>query len=157
MHMCAHIDTYVVQDAEISEGSILDSICITCIYAQGTSAHGCYISLLTNHDSVVTNITGLRIEREDDSLNATGCIENLEGGLYHVAVYDIEADGTVDWHNRALFLTAALNWTPPDQLNTGKSTIIYRSAGNYVSLCVTIIDLACCHITALWNMLKIPC
>ena len=124
MHMCAHIDTYVVQDAEISEGSVLDSICITCIYAQGTSAHGCYISLLKNHDSVVTNITGLRIEREGDSLNATGCIENLEGGLYHVVVYDIEADGTVDWHNRALFLTAALNWTSPDQLNTGKSTII---------------------------------
>ena len=63
------------------------------------------------------NNSSLRIEREGDSLNATGCVENLEGGLYHVAVYDIEADGTVDWHNRALFLTAALNMTSsPEQL-----------------------------------------
>ena len=114
-----------MQEAEISEGSIIDSICITCVFAQGTSAQGCYISLLENHDSAVTNTTGLRIEREGESLNVTGCIENLEGGLYHVAVYDIEADGTVDWHSRALFLTAALNWTSPssepDQLNTGKN------------------------------------
>ena len=124
MHMCAHVDTHGVQNVEISEGSIIDSICITCIFAQGTSAQGCYISLLENHDSVATNTNGLRIEREGDSLNATGCIENLEGGLYHVAVYDIEEDGTVDWHSRALFLTAALNWTASDQLNTSKSTII---------------------------------
>ena len=122
MIMCAHIDTYVMQDVEISEGSILDSICITCIYAQGTSAHGCYISLLKDRDSVVTNTTGLRIEREGDSLNATGCIKNLERGLYHVVVYDIEADGTINWNSRALFLTAALNWTASDQLNTSEST-----------------------------------
>ena len=44
-------------------------------------------------------------------MNATGCIENLEGGLYHVVVYDIEADGTVDRQNQALVITAALNWT----------------------------------------------
>ena len=70
---------------------------------------------------MATNTTGLGIEREgDDSLNATGCIEDLEGGLYHVAVYDIEADGTIDWHNSALSLTAALNWTSPDKPNTGK-------------------------------------
>ena len=124
MIMCAHVDTHGVQNVEISEGSALDSICITCIYAQGTSAHGCYISLLKDHDSVVTNTTGLRIERKGGSLNATGYIGNLEGGLYHVAMYDVEADGTVDWHNRALFLTAALNWTASDQLNTSKSTII---------------------------------
>ena len=62
---------------------------------------------------MATKITGLRIEREDDSLNATGCIEDLEGGLYHVVVYDVEANGTVDWDNRALSLTTALNWTSP--------------------------------------------
>ena len=123
-HTCTYLATYAVQDAEISQDSLLNSICITCIFAQGTSAQGCYISLLENHDSVVTNTTGLRIERKGDSLNATGCIVNLEGGLYHVAVYDIEADGTVDWHNRAFFLTAALNWTASDQLNISKSTII---------------------------------
>ena len=123
MHMCAHVDTYGVQDLEISQDSLLNSICITCVFAQGTSAQGCYISLLENHDSVGTNTTGLRIEREGESLNATGCIENLEGRLYHVVVYDVEADGTVDWHNRALVITAALNWTS-DQLNTGKRTII---------------------------------
>ena len=71
---------------------------------------------------MVTNITGLRIKREGDSLNATGCVENLEGGLYHVVAYDIEADGTVDWHNRAFAITAALNLTISlDRLNTGKS------------------------------------
>ena len=105
--------------------SRLGSMCITCIFAQGTSAQGCYISLLGNHDSVVTNTTGLRIETEGDSLNVTGCIENLEEGLYHVVAYDIEADGTVEWNSRALLLTAAMNWTSPssepDQLNTGKS------------------------------------
>ena len=111
-----------MQGAEISEVSLLNSICITCVFAQGTSAHGCYISLLENYDSVVTNVTGLRIEREGDSLNVTGCIENLEGGLYHVVVYDIEANGTVDWQNRALFFTAALNWTISlDHPSTGKS------------------------------------
>ena len=143
-HMCAHIDTYVVQDVEISEGSVLDSICVTCIFAQGTSAQGCYVSLLENHDSMVANTTGLRIEREGDSLNATGCVENLEGGLYHVVVYDSEADGTINWNSRALFLTAALNWTSsssePDQLNTGKSTTI-ELLEMIVSPCVTIIDL----------------
>ena len=122
--MCVHVDTHGVQDVEMSEGSVLDSICVTCIFAQGTSVQGCYIILLENHDSVVTNTTGLRIEREGDSLNVTGCIENLEEGTYHVVVYDIEEDGTVYWHNSALFLNAALNWTASDQLNTSKSTII---------------------------------
>ena len=104
-----------MQEAEISEG--INSICITCIFAQGTSAQGCYISL-ENHDSVATNTTGLSIEREGDSLNATGCIEDLEGGLYHVVVYDIEADGTVDWDSRALVITVALNLTStPEQVN----------------------------------------
>ena len=70
-----------MQDAEISQDSLLGSICITCNFAQGTSAQGCYVSLLENHDSVATNTTDLRIEREGDSLNATSCIENLEGGL----------------------------------------------------------------------------
>ena len=120
-----HTATYGVQEAEISEDSLLGSICITCIFARGTSAQGCYISLLQKHDSVATNTTGLRIEREDESLNATGCFENLEGGLYHVAVYDADSGGTVDWQNRALFLTAALNWTvSPNQLNTSKNTDI---------------------------------
>ena len=122
MYTHVHTATYGVQGAEISEGSLFNSICITCIFAQGTSAQGCYVSLLENHDSVVTNATGLRNEREGDSLNVTSCIENLEGGLYHVVVYDIEADGTVDWHNRALVIThAALNWTfTSDQLNTSR-------------------------------------
>ena len=122
-----------MQDTEISEVSLLNSICITCIFAQGTSAQGCYISLLKNHVSGVTNTTGLRIEREGDSLNATGCIENLEGGLYHVAVYDIEADDTVDWQNRALFLTAALNFTAShEQESTSK--IVYHRSGECMSL-----------------------
>ena len=65
------------------------------------------------------NNSSLRIEREGDSLNVTGCIENLERGLYHVVVYDIEADGTIDWQSRALFLNAALNMTSsPEQLGT---------------------------------------
>ena len=112
-----------MQGAEISKDNF--RYCITCIFARGTSAQGCYISLLENHGSVATNTTGLRIEREGDSLNATGCIEDLEGGLYHLVVYDIEANGTVDWHNSALSLTTALNWTSPssepDQLNKSAS------------------------------------
>ena len=118
-HTYTCLATYGVQDTKISKDSFRKSICITCIFAQGTSAQGCYISLLENHGSVTTNTTGLGIER-GDSLNATGCIEDLEGGLYHVAVYDIEADGTVDWQNSALSLTTALNWTSPDKPNTGK-------------------------------------
>ena len=114
-----------MQGAEITEDNLYNSICITCTFARGTSAQGCYISLLWNHDSVTTNTTGLGIEREGDSLNATGCIEDLEGGLYHVVVHDVVADGTVDWQSRALFLTAALNWTSPssepDQLNKSAS------------------------------------
>ena len=125
MYTHVHPATYGVQEAKISEGNLLNSICITCIFARGTSAQGCYISLLENHGSVATNTTGLRIEREGDSLNATGCIEDLEGGLYHVVVYEVVADGTVDWQSRALFLTAALNWTSPssepDQLNKSAS------------------------------------
>ena len=133
MHTCkihfytsvnTYIATYSVQGAEISEGGVHNSICITCIFAQGTSALGCFISLLENHDSKATNTTGLRIEREGDSLNATGCIEDLEGGLYHVVVYDVEADGTVDWDSKALSLTTALNLTIfLDQLSTGKSVL----------------------------------
>ena len=121
MYTLFHTATYGVQEAEISEDRLCNSICVTCVFAQGTSVQGCYISLLENHDSVVTNTTGLRIEREGDSLNVTGCIENLEGGLYHVVVYDIEEDGTVDWHNSALVITAALNWTSTsDQSNTSR-------------------------------------
>ena len=73
------------------------------------------------------NTTGLRIAREGGSLNAAGCIENLEGEMHHVVVYDIEEDGTIDWHNRALVITAPLNWTSPsfepDQLNTGELSL----------------------------------
>ena len=141
------IATYGVQDAEIFEGSFHNSICITCIFAQGASAQGCFISLLEIHDSVATNATGLRIEREGDSFNATGCIENLEVGLYHVAVYDIEANGTVDWQNSALSLTTALNWTSPDKPNTGKC---YHRSNRYAShtvlTCTTVLMQAtiCC-------------
>ena len=114
-----------MQGAEISEDSFRYSVCITCIFAQGTSAQGCFISLRENHNFVTTNTAGLRIERVGESLNATGCIEDLEEGLYHVAVYDVEADGTVDWDSSALFLTTTLNWTSPssepDQLNKGAS------------------------------------
>ena len=135
VHTLVHIATHDVQDAEISEGSLLNSICITCIFAQGTSAKGCYISLLENHDSKATNTTGLRIEREGDSLNATGCIEDLEGGLYHVAVYDIDADGTIDWHSRALFLTAVLNLTAsPEQQNTSKNVYYKPNESSIVNL-----------------------
>ena len=77
-HAFTCLATYGVQDVEISQDSLLGSICITCVLAQGTSAQGCYISLLENHDSVVTNTTGLRIDREGDSLNATGCIEKSD-------------------------------------------------------------------------------
>ena len=74
---------------------------------------------------MATNTTGLGIKREGDSLNATGCIENLEGGLYHVVVYDVEANGTIDWQSRALFLTAILNLTAsPEQQNTSKRIAI---------------------------------
>ena len=122
IHKPVHIATYDVEDAAIYEGSLLNSICITCVFAQKTSAQGCYISLLKDHHSMATNTSGLRIERQGDSLNATGCVENLEGGLYHVVVYDIKADGTVDWNNRALFLTAALNFTAsPEQQSTSKN------------------------------------
>ena len=123
MYTHVHTATYGVQGAEISEETLTpsNSICITCVLAQGTSSQGCYVSLLENHDSVVTNITGLRIEREGGSLNATDCVENLEGGLYHVVVYDIEADGTVDWNSKALVITTALNWTyTSDQSNTSR-------------------------------------
>ena len=134
-----HTATYGVQGAEISKETLTNSICITCVLAQGTSSQGCYVSLLENHDSVVTNITGVRIEREGGSLNATGCVENLEGGLYHVVVYDIEEDGTVDWHNRALLLTAALNWTfTSDQSNTSRkepSPTVDESTFLFVVLC----------------------
>ena len=109
-----------MQGAEITEDNLYNSICITCTFARGTSAQGCYISLLWNHDSVTTNTTGLGIEREGDSLNATGCIEDLEGGLYHVVVYDVVADGTVDWHNRALLIIVALKsnlTSTPNQVN----------------------------------------
>ena len=134
-----------MQDAEILEDSFHNSICITCTFAQGTSAQGCYISLLENHDSVATNITGLSIEREGDSLNATGCIEDLEGGLYHVVVYDVEADGTVDWQNSALSLTTALNWTSPDEPNTGKCYRYHRSDRSIICFpyCVNLHD--CSH------------
>ena len=107
VHMFTEPRMVRVQGAEISEDHLFNFICITCIFAQGTSAQGCYISFLENHDSVVTNTTGLRIEREGDSLNATGCIENLEEGLYPVVVCDIEEDSTLDWHNRALVITHA--------------------------------------------------
>ena len=90
---------------------------------------------------MATNTTGLKIER-GDSLNATGCIEDLEGGLYHVVVYDIEANGTVDWDNSALSLTTALNWTSPNQLNTGESTIIKLLDKLFLYV---IHEFVCCH------------
>ena len=140
IHILVHIATRDVQDAEISEGSLHNSICVTCIFARGTSAQGCYISLLEYHGSVATNTTGLSIEREGDSLNATGCIEDLEEGLYHVVVYDIDADGTIDWQSRALFLTAALNWTAsPEQQNTSKNVYHKPSGSMSISLNVFVI------------------
>ena len=110
---------------EISQGSLPNSICATCIFAEGTAVRGCYVHLLQEHSSLTTNISGIRIAigRESDILNATSCIDKLESksDKYHVVVYDIEADGTVDWHNRALSITAILNLTSsPDHLNTGK-------------------------------------
>ena len=90
---------------------------------------------------MTTNTTGLRIEREGDSLNATGCIEDLDGGLYHVVAYDVEADCTIDWDSRALFLTTALNLTSPAKPNTGKC--YHRSSGSTYAYCVNLHD--CSH------------
>jgi len=120
-HEYTYIATYGVQDVEISEGSFPNSICVTCIFAKGTAVQGCYIHLLEEHYSVATNVTSIWIGRVDDALNATSCIGKLESDTYHVVVYDIEADGTVDWHNRALSITVSLNLTSsPGHLNTGK-------------------------------------
>ena len=84
-------------------------------------------------------LLALELKEEDESLNATGCFENLEGGLYHVAVYDADAGGTVDWQNRALFLTAVLNWTAsPNQLNTSKNIVIWTAENNHACFCVII-------------------
>jgi len=110
---------------EISQGSLPNSICATCIFAEGTAVQGCYVHLLQEYSSLATNISGIRIAigRGSDILNATSCIDKLESksDRYHVLVYDIEADGTVDWHNRALSITVSLNLTSSlDQLNTGK-------------------------------------
>ena len=125
MNTCTRIATYGVQDVEISEGSLPNSICATCIFAEGTDVQGCYVHLLAGHFSVATNISGIRIGREGDILNATSCIAKLESesDMYHVVVYDIEADGTVDWHNKALSITASLNLTSLNQLNTLSSEI----------------------------------
>ena len=115
--------TYGVQGVEISQGSLPNSICATCIFAEGTAVQGCYVHLLQEYSSLTTNISGIRIAigRGSDVLNATSCIDKPESDRYHVLVYDIEADGTVDWHNRALSITATLNLTSSlDQLNTGK-------------------------------------
>ena len=116
-----HVATYGVQDVEISEGSLPNSICVTCIFAEGTAVRGCYIHLLQEHYSVTTNISSIWIGREGDILTAARCIDKLESDIYHVVVYDIEADGTVDWHNRALSITVSLNLTSSlDHVSTGK-------------------------------------
>ena len=70
---------------------------------------------------MAVNISGIRIDREGDAVNATGCTDNVDSDTYHVVVYDIEADGTVDWRSRALFVTASLNLTSSlAEWNTGK-------------------------------------
>jgi len=67
---------------------------------------------------VAINFSSIQIDREG-VLNATGCIDELESAMYHLVVYDIDADGTVDWDNEALSIIASVNLT--SSLNsTGK-------------------------------------
>jgi len=126
--------TYGVQDVEIFVGSLPNSICATCIFAEGTAVRGCYVHLLEDHYSVATSTSSIRIDRESDVLNATSCIDKLESksDRYHVVVYDIEANGTVDWHNRALSITASLNLT--SSLNTGRVAV--PIATTFTELCL---------------------
>jgi len=108
-----------VQNIEICGDSLPNSICVSCIFAEGTNTQGCFIRLFEGHHSAVSSTVGINIKRERDTLNATGCIDELERAMYRVVVYDIEADGTVDWDNEALSIIASVNLT--SSLNsTGK-------------------------------------
>jgi len=108
-----------VQNIEIYGGNLPNSICVSCIFAEGTNTQGCFIRLFEGHHSPGSSTVGINIKRERDTLNATGCIDELERAMYHVVVYDIEADGTVDWDNEALSIIASVNLT--SSLNsTGK-------------------------------------
>ena len=48
-------------------------------------------------------------------------------------VYDIEADGTVDWQNSALVITATLNFTV-SHMQEITSKIVYHRPGGSMSL-----------------------
>lgn len=108
-----------MQNIEIYGDNLPNSICVSCIFAEGTNTQGCFIRLFEGHRSPGSSTVGINIKRERDTLNATGCIDELERDMYHLVVYDIEADGTVDWDNEALSIVASVNLT--SSLNsTGK-------------------------------------
>ena len=93
--------TFDVQDAEvvIDEGN--NSLCLSCKFANGSTARGCVASVNDTITLVATR------SPDNEPLTATNCSNNtISGGLYEVLVHDLESDGSLSTHPAVLITVA---------------------------------------------------
>ncbi len=81
------IGTFDVQDASVVLEHPSGLLCLSCVFANGTTASGCVAAV----EELGTVLTAMR---QPDRLTANNCSDSLaSGGRYQVLVYDLESTG----------------------------------------------------------------
>ena len=85
-------DTFNVQ--KVSTSVFQSKECVTCTFAEGTTAIGCHICFVdTTRNTTDKKINALR---PDEALSTIGCVEDLPSGVYRVMAYDIVSGSGTD-------------------------------------------------------------
>ena len=87
-----HTDTFHVQNMSTSVFQSKD--CVTCTFAEGTTAIGCHIRFVDTTGNTTAKETDA--PRPEGTLSAIGCVGDLPPGVYRVLAFDISSSGVVD-------------------------------------------------------------
>ena len=92
---------------------------ISCIFAKGSTARGCYILIFKETvvvSGTVATVANSAVEVAPNS--AEHLVTGLTTGTYNILVFDVESDGSFNPSQRPAFSAVAnisVNWCPQKQ------------------------------------------
>ena len=116
-------DTFNVQ--KVSTSVFQSKECVTCTFAEGTTAIGCHIRFIES----TRNKTAEEINapRPDGALTTIGCVKDIPPGVYRVMAYDIVSGSSID-HRVATVGESLVTVTPS---TTGILHAMLRCCSNW--------------------------
>ena len=88
-HSSITADNFDVQAVSVRREN--GTLSVTCLFAQGTSALGCYVEIVFRSGEVLSRNVSL-----SDGLRATALFSKLNLGNFSISVFDWEFDGAVN-------------------------------------------------------------